>query len=222
MHPVAFDVDYQVERNRLTTFFRLIVAIPWVIWMYLYGLAALVATVIAWFAVLFTKSYPDSLYRFIAGYIKIAAQVGGFIMLATDEFPPFTPQDDDNYPVKVQIAPPQVDYRRAQTFFKYVLVFPQQVLLYGIGGVIGGAAFVTWWRILFTGKQSATMHDGIRLGLAYATRSHAFTLLLTEVHPRLLDLPPQQYPADAPSLPGPEQMPQGQIAQGAPPAAPAA
>jgi len=34
-----------------------------------------------------------------------------------------------------------------------------------------------------------------------------FLLLLTEVHPRLLDLPPQSYPANAPSLPGPPQMP---------------
>lgn len=221
MHPVAFDADYQIERNRLTTFFRLIVAIPWIIWIYLYGIAAWVAALIAWFVLLFTKSFPDSLYRFIAGYIEVAAQLGGFVTLTTDELPPFTPRGDDSYPIKVQVAAPQVEYRRAQTFFKLILVFPQQVLLYGIGGMIGGAAFVTWWRVLFTGKQSATMHDALRAGLAYSVRSHAFQLMLTEVHPRLLELPPQQYPADAPALPGPQQMPQGQLTQGAP-TAPAA
>ena len=66
---------------------------------------------------------------------------------------------------------------------------------------------MAWWRILFTGKQSATMHDALRMSLAYTTRAGAFLLLLTEVHPRILDLPPQPYPADAPSLPGPQQLP---------------
>jgi hypothetical protein len=207
----------------LPTVFRVIVAIPWIIWMYLYGLAALIATVIAWFAVLFTKRYPDSLYRFISGYVEVAAQVGGFLLLATDEWPPFVPRGDDSYPVKVDVAPPQVEYRRSRTFFKHLLMFPQQILLYGIAPLVAGAAFITWWRVLFTGKQSATMHDAIRAGLAYATRSNAFALVLTEIHPRLLELAPQQYPADAPSLPGPGQMPQEQLTQGsAPPPAPPA
>ena len=78
--------------------------------------------------------------------------------------------------------------------------------MFGLGYVLVGAAFVTWWRVLFTGRQSATMHEAIRIGLAYSARSNAFLLLLTEVHPRLLDLPPQEIPADAPSMPGPEQM----------------
>jgi hypothetical protein len=214
MHPVAFDMDYQVERNRLTTFFRLIVVIPWLIWMAIYGVAAFVAAFIAWFALLFTKRYPDSLYRFVSGYLEVATQVGGFAMLATDEWPPFTPQEEGSYPIRVRVAPQQVEYRRAQTFFKYLLAFPQQLLLQGISYLIMGGVFVSWWRIMFTGKQSATMQDALRLSLAYSVRANGFLLLLTEVHPRLLDLPPQEYPADAPALPGPEQMPQGQLAQG--------
>jgi hypothetical protein len=212
MHPVAVDVDYQVERNRLTTFFRFIVAIPWMVWLYLYAIAAGVAAIIAWFAMLFTKRYPESLYRFVAGYIKVGTQIGGFLILATDEFPPFTPKDEA-YPVKVDVAPQQVEYRRSRTFFKYVLAFPQQVILQGLGFVLGGAAFITWFRIVFTGKQSVTMHDALRMSMAYSTRASAFLLMITEVHPRLLDVPTQQVPADAPALPGPEQMPQTQLPQ---------
>jgi adenylyltransferase/sulfurtransferase len=50
------------------------------------------------------------------------------------------------------------------------------------------------------------LFDALRMSLAYTTRAGAFLLLLTEVHPRLLDLPPQPYPAGAPSLPGPQQL----------------
>ncbi len=60
---------------------------------------------------------------------------------------------------------------------------------------------ISWFRIVFTGKQSATMHDALRVGHAYYARSTAFLACMTEVHPRLLDLPPQELPADAPAMP---------------------
>jgi hypothetical protein len=209
MHPVHFDADYEIERNRLTTFFRLIIAIPWIIWLYIYGIVALVAAFFAWFALLFTKRYPESLYKFVAGYIELSGKVAGFTVLATDELPPFMPTGEDDYPVHITVAPRQAEYRRSRTFFKLLLVFPQQVLAYGLAFIIQGAAMITWFRVLVTGKQSATMHDAIRVSLAYVVRSHAFLLMLTETHPRLLDLPPQEIPAGAPSLPGPEQAPEG-------------
>jgi Domain of unknown function (DUF4389) len=206
MNPIRFDADYSEERDRLTVFFRLIVAIPWMIWLGLYGIVAFVAAIAAWFALLFTKRYPEGLYDFVAGYVKLAAQVGGWVMLMTDEWPPFMP-DRDDYPIRVEVAPQQVEYRRPQTFFKYLLAFPQQLIIQGLSYVLYAAAFVTWWRVLFTGKQSATMHDALRMSIAYTTRAGAFLLLLTETHPRILDLPPQSYPADAPSLPQPEALP---------------
>jgi hypothetical protein len=75
------------------------------------------------------------------------------------------------------------------------------VLLYGIGILLQGAAFISWFRILFTGKQSVTMHDALRVAFAYSVRAHAFMLFLTEVHPRMLDLPEQPLPLDAPAMP---------------------
>ena len=201
MHPVRFDLDYEVDRNRLTTFFRLLIAIPWIIVAYLYQVAAYVAALIAWVVMLFTKRYPEGLYNFVAGYLRFAARFAGFVFLATDALPPFSGASNPDYPVRVEVGPPQAGYSRAKTFFKLVLFFPQQVILQGLGFVLGGAAFISWWRIMFTGKQSVTMHDGLRLGLAYTIRSTAFLLLLTEAHPRLLDLPEQALPAGAPGMP---------------------
>ena len=40
--------------NRLTTFFRYLVSIPWQIVVALYGIVAQVAAIIAWFAIVFT------------------------------------------------------------------------------------------------------------------------------------------------------------------------
>lgn len=201
MHPVSFDLDYQEDRNRLTTFFRLLVAIPWLIVAYLYQVAAYIAALIAWFVMLFTKRYPRPIYDFVSSYLRFAGRVGGFVLIATDAWPPFSGRSDPDHPVRIEVAPPQAEYSRAKTFFKLLLFFPQQLILQGLGFVLGAAAFISWWRIVFTGKESVTMHDALRVGFAYSLRSTAFVLLLTETHPRLLDLPPQQLPAGATGMP---------------------
>jgi hypothetical protein len=219
MHPVSYDTAYEVERSRATTFFRAILAIPWFIYLSIYGIGALVVVVIAWFAMLFTKRYPDRMYGFVSGYVRLAARTAAFFLLLTDSYPPFHGRPDPNYPVQIDIAPRQQEYSRAKTFFKYILSFPQQLILQGLVFALQGAAFVTWWRVLFTGKQSTTMHDALRMSLAYAIRAQSFLLLLTEVHPRVLDLPPQEPPPGAPALPSPSQLPET-TAQTAPPAPP--
>ncbi len=59
-YPVTFEADYVEKRNRLTAFFRLILAIPLAIVLYVYALIAYVAIVIAWFAIVITAHYPKA------------------------------------------------------------------------------------------------------------------------------------------------------------------
>ena len=48
-YPVTFEADYLERRDRLTVFFRLILAIPLEIWLYIYAIVAYIAIVIACF-----------------------------------------------------------------------------------------------------------------------------------------------------------------------------
>jgi hypothetical protein len=59
MYPIAYQADYVRERNRLTTFFRLILAIPWIIVAYIYEIAVAVVVIIAWFALVILGRYPQ-------------------------------------------------------------------------------------------------------------------------------------------------------------------
>jgi len=45
MYPVVYEADYLRDHNRWTTFFRLILAIPWVIVLEVYAIAALVVCI---------------------------------------------------------------------------------------------------------------------------------------------------------------------------------
>jgi hypothetical protein len=213
VYPISFDADYEVERNRLTTFFRPLVAIPWILWSYLYGIAALVVVVIAWFAVLFTKRYPKGMYNFVGNYLRFQTRIGGFILLLTDELPPFGGGERDDYPIRLDYAPPQPEYRRSRTFFKFLLIFPQQLLLYGVITLAFFGAFITWFRVLVTGKQSITMHDALKVSLAYAARVNGYSYVMTEAHPRLLEVDPDEPPPGAPGMlysnENPELLPAG-------------
>jgi Domain of unknown function (DUF4389) len=67
-YPVTFEADYVEQRNRLTAFIRLILAIPLMIWLYVYAIVAYIVIVIAWFAIVITGRYPQGLYNFTETY----------------------------------------------------------------------------------------------------------------------------------------------------------
>ena len=202
MNPISFEADYDIQRDRLTTFFRWIIVIPWAVWVVLYGIAASIVVFIAWFAMMFTGRYPAGMYDFVAGFVRLQARVYAYAALLTDEIPSFSGNAEPEYPVKIDVAAPQESYHRGKTFFKIILYFPQALIgAYGLVLVAYNAAFVSWFRILFTGKQSITMHEALVVSSAYLNRSNGFLLLLTEAHPRPLEVQRYDPPADAPGMP---------------------
>jgi Domain of unknown function (DUF4389) len=125
MYPISYALDYEGEdRNRLTTFFRGIVVIPWHIVASLFSFAAFIAAFIAWFALVFTGRYPEGLYGFNAKAVRMIARVYGFYFLTTDEYPPFNGDPDDSYPVRVGVAEPKPEYSRMKTLFRLIVGIP--------------------------------------------------------------------------------------------------
>ena len=66
--------DDDLERSRLTVFFRFFLAIPQFIWVALRGIAAFVVAFILWLAVL-VRRRPQNFHDFVAGYVSYATQV---------------------------------------------------------------------------------------------------------------------------------------------------
>jgi hypothetical protein len=73
-YPVGFEMDYVSHRSRITTFLRYLLAIPHFVFAFFYEILFFVVMVLAWFALLITGSWPDSLYNFSAGFLRY---VGG-------------------------------------------------------------------------------------------------------------------------------------------------
>ena len=91
---VRLDVSPQLQdRNRLTTFFRLVLVIPHVLVLSVLSLAALIVLVVAAFAVLFTGRWPDSLRAFVVGTARWSLRVEAYLLLLVDDYPPFAFDD---------------------------------------------------------------------------------------------------------------------------------
>ena len=184
MYPVTYQADYQGEgRNRLTTFFRGLVALPWFFVAALYGFAATFAIFFAWFALVFTGRYPGGLYNFVAGYVRMASRVNAFYYLATDEWPPFNGEENPAYPVRIGIPAPQPEYSRLKAAFRLIVGIPVLVLAWVQGLIVSVVAIISWFAILFTGKMSDGLFNPLRSGLAYHARATAYFALLTEDYP---------------------------------------
>jgi hypothetical protein len=91
---VHLEIDYpDVERalNRWLPLVKWLLAIPHFIVLIFLWLAAIVAVIVAWFAILITGRYPRTLFDFVVGVARWSLRVEAYaILLVTDRYPPFS------------------------------------------------------------------------------------------------------------------------------------
>lgn len=128
VHPHPVDVRLTpvlTGRNRLTTGFRVFLAIPHLMlvgaplaaaltWIPrdssgpqwgsggVLGAAAGVAALIGWFAILFTGRYPEGLRGLATFYLRWRVRAVAYTALLRDEYPPF---GDGPYPAELVLEP---------------------------------------------------------------------------------------------------------------------
>jgi hypothetical protein len=191
MYPISYEADYVRERNRLTTFFRLILAIPWLIVAYVYEIVATIVVIIAWFALVILGRYPEWAYNFNSGVVRYFIRVFAWTALQTDNFPPFGISPDPTYPVRIQIAPRAERQSRLKALFRIILIIPLLIVQYAIGFIHLGAAIVAWLTIVFRGYQPAGIHNALAFTNAWHARTAGYALLLRDEYPPVGDEPVQ-------------------------------
>jgi hypothetical protein len=198
-YPVTFEADYVERHNRLTTFFRLILAIPLAIWLYVYAIVAYIAIVIAWFAIVITGRYPRGLYEFVSGFVRFIARFTAYTVLLCDPYPSFGGSDDTAYPVRMEFSGPLDPYSRLKTLVRIILAIPILILRYVMGILLEIGGIAAWFVILITGKLPRGLFDLMVLATSYTVRSDAYLSLLTETYPPFQD--EQTRAAGAPTPP---------------------
>jgi len=220
-HPIRIVVTDDLRRSRLTVFFRLLLAIPHIVWLLLWSIAIVVVVLVNWVVTLIIGRSPTALHNFSAAYIRYSVHVRAYVFLAANPFPGFT-GEPGSYPIDVEIAPPATQ-RRLVTLFRIVLVIPALLIssalagsnfslgtgrTRGGGGSFGGggggggiatlAAFFGWFVSLVRGRMPQGFRDLLAFGLRYEAQAGGYLLLLTDRYPSSNPLDP--VPAPPPPL----------------------
>jgi hypothetical protein len=91
---VHIEIDYpdvEQDLNRWLPLVKWFLAIPHYIVLFLLGFLALISVIVAWFAILFTGTYPQGLFNFVVGVGRWGLRVNAYaFLLVTDRYPPFS------------------------------------------------------------------------------------------------------------------------------------
>ena len=210
-HVATYPVDVRVEpalenRNRLTTAFRIILAIPHLmlvgapiaatlIWTWgaeprtgfdwgagggVLGAVAVVAAIIAWFAIVFTGRHPQGLWELGEFYLRWRVRAVAYTALLRDEYPPF---GEGAYPAALDLRAPAAARDRLTVAFRLILAIPHLLLVWLLSCVWAVTTIVAWFAILINGRYPAALY-GFGVGvLRWNTRVEAYLLLLEDDYP---------------------------------------
>lgn len=89
-YAVTYDVDYPERLSRWLIFVKWLLVLPNAIVLLLVLLVAYLAEFIAFFSILFTKKYPEPMFKFVVGALRWNQRVNAYANLMTDQYPPFS------------------------------------------------------------------------------------------------------------------------------------
>jgi hypothetical protein len=180
-YPLTFDVQYPERLSRWLIFVKWLLAIPHFIIVYLLNIAGGIITVIAFFAILFTKTYPRALFDFSVGVQRWAANVTAYAGLLRDEYPPFS-WEPGQYAVSYDVQYP-AELNRWLPLVKWLLAVPHVIVLLFVFLVAIVVWAIGWFAILFTGRFPRPLFDYLVGALRWNYRVNAYTNLLTDRYP---------------------------------------
>jgi hypothetical protein len=200
-HPVRLLVDDDLQRSRLTTFFRWLLAIPHYIWLLLWTVAAVVVAIVTWLAALATGRPPRPLHGFLSRYVVYVTHLNAYLWLAANPYPGFGGHRGAGYPIDIALPGP-VLHRRWTILIRFFLALPALVVAAAIGGSGGGrsysrggvststnsgvalvASVLGWFAILGTGRMPRGLRDLTAYSAGYSAQTLAYLLLVTDRYP---------------------------------------
>jgi Domain of unknown function (DUF4389) len=186
MHPIGLIVDDDLKRTRITVFFRILLVIPHLLCLAIWGLVAEIAVVIAWVVALFTGRVPDGLHDFLASFLRYATRVSAYLLLLADPWPPFS--SSQPYPVDARIDP-AASQARLGVLFRIVLAVPAILLTYVFRIVNNIVAFLSWFYAVIFGRMNEGMRNTSAWLFRYELQTYAYVFLLTDRYPTLAGAP---------------------------------
>ena len=202
-YPVEFSVDYPDRPlNRLTTGFRIFVAIPILIvaatlggegssyygsaggehWAWGGGGAAAVLVLGPLLMILFRQKYPRWWYDWNLEVLRFENRIAAYLALMNDRYP----STDEHQSVHLDFAYPdaQHDLNRWLPLVKWLLAIPHYIVLFFLWLAALVCIVIAWFAILFTGRYPRGLFEFVDGVLRWGNRVVAYAfILVTDEYP---------------------------------------
>lgn len=199
-YPIQFDVDYpDGPRNRVTTLFRLILAIPILIVLATIGAvgsdtdagdgalcagtAAGILFIPPLLLIVFRQKYPRWWFDFNLAYLHFHNRVITYLLLLRDEYP----SSDEEQAVHLDVPYPEVraDLNRWLPLVKWFLAIPHYIVLILLDVAVLLATIATWFAIVVTGRHPRRLFNFTVGAMRWHNRviGYAFALVTDKYPP---------------------------------------
>ena len=198
-YPVQFDVEYpDRELNRLTTGFRIFMAIPIAIVLGTLGGESTAYAGDHWQAgatfgglvtftplllILFRQKYPRWWFDWNLELLRFQNRVGAYLALLNDQYP----STDEHQSVRLQLPYPDAkqDLNRWLPLVKWLLAIPHYIVLAFLWLAALFVIVFAWFAILFTGRYPRGLFEFV-VGVGRWTNrvtAYAFVLVTDQYPP---------------------------------------
>jgi hypothetical protein len=201
-YPVSVAVEPSLtNRNKLTTAFRLILAIPHLILVGgiglglasrgdgrtsiggeggLLGAVAIFLAIVSWCTLVVAGSHIIGVRQFTSYYLRWRVRGIAYFMLLQDAYPPF---GDAPYPASIEIADPPEPRDRLAVGLRLLLALPHIIVLFFVLLAWGFTTIAAWFIILFTGSYPQGLYEFGVGALRWRLRVEAYLLLMVDEYP---------------------------------------
>ena len=204
-YPLRVEGELSSGLSRWLWLVKWVLVIPHFIALVFLWIAFVLATVVAFFAILFTGRYPRAIFDFNVGVLRWTWRVGSYSYsaLGTDRYPPFTLADVPGYPARLSVEYPRRLSRGLVLVKWWLLALPHYLIIgvltggafagyneasnhdawaYG-GGLIGLLVLIAGIVLLFAGRYPRGLYDLVMGMNRWVFRVGAYAALMTDAYP---------------------------------------
>jgi hypothetical protein len=202
-YPLRLRGELSEPLSRWLWLVKWLLLIPHLIVLLFLWVAFVLVAVVAFFAILFTERYPQTLFEFNLGVLRWSWRVAyyGYGALGTDRYPPFTLAEVPDYPATLELDYPAQLSRGLVLVKWWLLALPHYLLVGALtgaaltagdannnsrsatAGVLALAVLFAGISLLFRGRYPQGLFDLAMGANRWAMRVTVYASLMTDVYP---------------------------------------